>query len=154
MNARFKFKWKGRELAFLRRADALMKEHGLQGWELCDMGGAMPDAAGVCNFRDARLWFQVKGLAKQTIFNQRQTILHEIAHALRKDGKHDGRWTAKAEALGMHLGTLSLDLAVAARRDPTPEMRAAAKKAGHKLIVKMTAQIINQRTATAEEQTS
>jgi len=59
--------WQGREAAFLRRADALMNQHGLGGWELCDLSNAMPEAAGLCQPNECRLWFDVKRLSRERL---------------------------------------------------------------------------------------
>ena len=79
--ALLKPEWKGKEAAFLRRADALMQQHGLGDWGLYDRPSTI-EAAGLCQTEECVLWFSVKRLALASIAEQTDTILHEIAHAL------------------------------------------------------------------------
>jgi hypothetical protein len=120
-----------RELAFIQRADTLMRKHGLGGWGLQDMAGALGTVEGVCQLEERILWFQVKRISRKSIGYQTDVVLHEIAHALCPNVNHNIQWARKAESIGMHSGTIMLDLTVAERAECTPELRAAAKHAGN-----------------------
>ena len=82
-----------------RTARALMDEHGLHGWTF-DFDRARV-RAGACHFGDRRITLSRVLTAAHGEAEVRETVLHEIAHALvgPRHG-HDQVWRARARAIG------------------------------------------------------
>ncbi|GAA1173059.1 hypothetical protein GCM10009584_12590 [Ornithinimicrobium humiphilum] len=82
-----------------RTARALMDEHGLHDWTFAFDRARV--RAGACHFADRRITVSRALAAVQEEAEVRETILHEIAHALvgPRHG-HDQVWRAKARAIG------------------------------------------------------
>jgi hypothetical protein len=80
-------------------ARSLMKEHGLSGWAFgWDRARCR---YGCCNYERRRISLSVPLTLLDTEANVRDTLLHEIAHALVGPGHgHDFTWRRKARALG------------------------------------------------------
>ncbi|KUG51986.1 hypothetical protein AVL62_08645 [Serinicoccus chungangensis] len=80
-------------------ARGLMREHGLAGW-----GFGFDRAkvrAGACHWTDRRITLSRAITAVQDEAQVRETVLHEVAHALVGPGHgHDGVWRARARSLG------------------------------------------------------
>lgn len=88
------------DLTLARRlARALMDEHGLQGWTF-DFDRARV-RAGACHFHDRRITLSRALTQAQGEEEVRETVLHEIAHALVGPGHgHDETWRRQAVAIG------------------------------------------------------
>ena len=90
-----------RERAALKLAADLLRQHGLagQGWT-----AALDDAtrrAGACNYRKKTIFLTRLFVRAATEADVRDTILHEIAHALvGAQHHHDATWKAAARAIG------------------------------------------------------
>jgi predicted SprT family Zn-dependent metalloprotease len=89
---------KARELAI-----RLMTEHGLVGWQFAF--NASLRRAGVCYYpargRPGRIELSVHLAGRAAVAEVRDTILHEIAHALvGPDHGHDATWKAKCLEVG------------------------------------------------------
>ena len=82
-----------------RTARALMDEHGLHGWTFAFDRARV--RAGACHFGDRRITLSRALAAAQDEAQVRETVLHEVAHALvgPRHG-HDGVWRARARAIG------------------------------------------------------
>ncbi|GGK56514.1 SprT-like domain-containing protein [Ornithinimicrobium pekingense] len=82
-----------------RTARALMDEHGLHDWTF-DFDRARV-RAGACHFSDRRITLSRALAAAQEEAEVRETVLHEVAHALvgPRHG-HDRVWRARARAIG------------------------------------------------------
>ncbi len=85
--------------AALRLARDLMTEHGLLGWSV--VLDRAKTRAGVCRFRQRSIGLSGPITRLHTEEEVRDTILHEIAHALvGPDHGHDDVWRARARAIG------------------------------------------------------
>jgi predicted SprT family Zn-dependent metalloprotease len=76
----------------------LMREHGLTGWSF-----ALDHAFrrfGSCDFRRKRITLSRKLVALSDEAQVRNTILHEIAHALTPGQAHNEIWRAKSLEIG------------------------------------------------------
>jgi len=77
----------------------LIAQHGLDGW-----GFGFDDStrrAGCCNYRDQRITIAFELARNGSDADIRDTVLHEIAHALvGRKHHHDKVWKAKARAIG------------------------------------------------------
>jgi hypothetical protein len=93
----------------LRLAEQLVAEHGLDGWTV-GLDRAKARAA-ACHFRDRRITLSAHLTALHPEEEVRDTILHEVAHALvgPRHG-HDAVWRATALAIGSS-GTRCLEAA-------------------------------------------
>ncbi len=89
----------GREQGALETCRKLLRQHGLRGWSVC-LGDAASQA-GVCDYRKKQISLSRLFLRKATEAEIRDTILHEIAHALAgyKHG-HDAVWRKIAREIG------------------------------------------------------
>ena len=76
----------------------LMNEHGLEDWEF-DWSNRVANF-GDCSFHRRRIRLSRKMAAIRDIDATRNTILHEIAHALTPGHKHDRVWKLKAIEVG------------------------------------------------------
>lgn len=82
-----------------RTARDLLDEHGLHGWTF-DLDRARV-RAGACHFADRRITLSRALTAAHDEAQVRETLLHEIAHALVGPGHgHDRVWRARARAIG------------------------------------------------------
>lgn len=80
-------------------AEALLAEHGLQGWRF-DYDRARV-RAGACHHRDRRITLSPYLTHAHDEAQVRETLLHEIAHALVGPSHgHDAVWRARARAIG------------------------------------------------------
>lgn len=79
-------------------AIALMKKHGLRNWKL--LLGSSKSNHGECDFNTRTIILSRNFVQKSTFWEVRDTILHEIAHALRGNHYHDDKWKAVAESVG------------------------------------------------------
>jgi predicted SprT family Zn-dependent metalloprotease len=81
-----------------RLAQHLMAQHGLHDW-----GFAFDRARrrlGVCDYRARRISLSLTLTTLNPEPVVRDTILHEIAHALTPGARHGSAWRAKAAAIG------------------------------------------------------
>lgn len=102
--------------AAVAMAEALLAEHGLRGW------GVVLDRAqkraGICRFDRHRIGLSRTLTALHSEAEVRETVLHEVAHALTGPGHgHDARWRATARRIG---STGERLVAVTAPRAPAP----------------------------------
>lgn len=81
-----------------RMARKLMLDHGLYGWNFKWDNAAR--RFGQCNYSTATISMSRKLTVQRTEDAVRNTILHEIAHALTPGAGHGPRWRAKALAIG------------------------------------------------------
>jgi predicted SprT family Zn-dependent metalloprotease len=82
-------------------AESLIKQHGLnkQGW-IFDFDNAI-NRCGVCKYRSRRIQLSKHYASLNNEENVKDTILHEIAHALVGAGHgHDHVWRSKAIEIG------------------------------------------------------
>ena len=88
------------ELAAARTlAVSLMSEHGLDGWRL--QFDRAKRRAGICRYSDRVIGLSAPLTALHSEAEVRDTVLHEIAHALAGPGAgHGPRWRATARRLG------------------------------------------------------
>ena len=83
----------------LETALGLMHSHGLKKWRF--KFDHSTRRAGCCNYRDKLISISFDLALHATDEDIRDTILHEIAHALvGKKHNHDAAWKAKAKELG------------------------------------------------------
>jgi predicted SprT family Zn-dependent metalloprotease len=77
----------------------LLREHGLDGWQI--VADRAKTRAGVCRFGSRRIGISAPLTAIHDEAEVRDTILHEIAHALvGPQHGHDAVWRAKALEIG------------------------------------------------------
>ena len=106
--------WEGDQFAAKRLTDAeataflhlVMKKHGLHGWYhdiASEVASDTPEVQllGLCHFPTTTIYLTKTCLEKRTVPQVKDTILHEIAHALSGDAKHTEAWVAKARELGV-----------------------------------------------------
>ncbi len=80
-------------------AEELLAQHGLLGWRV--QFDRAKTRAGVCRFRDSVIGLSVPLTSLHSGAEVRDTLLHEIAHALvGPTHRHDAVWRAKAAELG------------------------------------------------------
>ena len=86
-------------------ANALLREHGLaqQGWTF-EFDNAV-NRGGQCRYSSKTISMSRKLVPLWEEDQVRQTLLHEIAHALTKGHHHDAVWMAKAVSIGFTRGT-------------------------------------------------
>jgi hypothetical protein len=82
----------------------LMRKHGLTDWSLGVKDGYVPlmrpgDILGGCFYKTKLIY--VKVWPGQSRASVRETLLHEIAHALTPRNGHGLRWQRKARELGV-----------------------------------------------------
>jgi hypothetical protein len=82
----------------------LMDLHNLHDWKCEVVGGLLEDTTearhlGLCNITQTRI-FLTRLCIERTVAEVKNTILHEIAHALTKESRHTVEWAAKAWELG------------------------------------------------------
>lgn len=78
---------------------SLMREHGLEGWRL--VADRAKTRAGVCRYGRRQIGISAPLTALHDEAEVRDTILHEIAHALvGPEHGHDAVWRAKAIEIG------------------------------------------------------
>ncbi|WP_372845750.1 SprT-like domain-containing protein [Pontiella sp.] len=83
----------------LRLALELMAQHGLKGWQF--RFDHSTRRAGCCSYRDKRITLAFDLARTGSDEAIRDTILHEIAHALvGRKHHHDAVWKAQARAIG------------------------------------------------------
>ena len=88
-----------RMAAILQMAVDLLSEHGLKKWRF--KFDHSTRRAGCCNYRDKLVSISFELALSASDENIRDTILHEIAHALSgKKHNHDAVWKAKAREIG------------------------------------------------------
>lgn len=81
------------------QARALMAEHGLEGWRFCFDESVR--RFGCCSHGKKMITLSRKLVAQNPWHEVKQTVLHEIAHALVGPGHgHDAVWKAKARSIG------------------------------------------------------
>ena len=85
-------------IAAERMARKLMLEHGLYGWNFKWDNAAR--RFGQCNYSTSTISMSRRLTVQRTEDAVRNTILHEIAHALTPGAGHGPRWRAKALAIG------------------------------------------------------
>lgn len=83
---------------FIHTARQLVREHGLQDWAV--QWSRSKRNAGHCNYTTKTLSFSPYVIPQFSDDKQRNTILHEIAHALTPGAGHGPVWQAKARAIG------------------------------------------------------
>ena len=84
----------------------LLREHGLDGWQIVTDGAKT--RAGVCRFGRRQIGISAPLTALHDEAEVRDTILHEIAHALvGPQHGHDAVWRAKAIEIGSSGGRCS-----------------------------------------------
>jgi predicted SprT family Zn-dependent metalloprotease len=76
----------------------LMAEHGLAGWTF-GFDRAVR-RFGCCHYDDKRITLSAKLVELNHESQVRQTILHEIAHALEPGQGHNRKWQARARSIG------------------------------------------------------
>jgi hypothetical protein len=77
----------------------LVREHGLEGWQVVADGAKT--RAGVCRFGRRQIGISAPLTALHDEAEVRDTLLHEIAHALvGPEHGHDAVWRARAVAIG------------------------------------------------------
>ncbi|UNX55037.1 SprT-like domain-containing protein [Georgenia sp. TF02-10] len=105
------------ELAEVRRmGTALLAEHGLAGWRVALDGARV--RAGSCRYAERTITLSRHLMALYDDAQVRETLLHEIAHALvGPEHGHDAVWRAKARAIG---STASRTVAAYAPQVPAP----------------------------------
>ncbi|QIN94173.1 SprT-like protease [Streptomyces phage Wakanda] len=81
-----------------RMARKLMMEHGLYGWNFKWDRAAR--RFGQCDYSKATISMSRKLTVQRTEDAVRNTMLHEIAHALTPGDGHGPKWRAKALAIG------------------------------------------------------
>src|SRR3954453_5229611 len=80
-------------------AEYLLEVHGLEGWEVVYDNAKR--RAGICRFSDQVLGLSAPLTAVHSEDDVRDTILHEIAHALVGPAHgHDATWRAVARGVG------------------------------------------------------
>jgi predicted SprT family Zn-dependent metalloprotease len=84
-------------------AGELMGQHGLSaaGWRFEWFRGR--SVAGMCNYGRLAIrlsWFLIMNPKVTVEGDVRNTLLHEIAHALTPGHKHDAEWRAMAQSIG------------------------------------------------------
>lgn len=80
-------------------AEQLLREHGLHGWHI--VFDRAKTRAGVCRFRDRVIGLSAPLTRLHSAAEVRDTVLHEIAHALVGPAhKHDAVWRTTAARLG------------------------------------------------------
>ncbi len=86
-------------LAVAARARRLLAKHGLSGWDFAFDNGRK--RAGACRFREKRITVSREYALAAGTDHIRDTILHEIAHALAgPDHRHDAVWRKTARSIG------------------------------------------------------
>lgn len=97
-------------------AEQLLREHGLSGWQV--VFDRAKTRAGVCRFNQRQIGLSGPLTRLHSTEQLRDTVLHEIAHALvGPSSQHDARWRAQAAALG---GSTKACLPSDAPRLPAP----------------------------------
>lgn len=81
-----------------RMARKLMLDHGLYGWNFKWDNAAR--RFGQCDYSKATISMSKQLTVQRTEAAVRNTILHEIAHALTPGAGHGPKWRAKALAIG------------------------------------------------------
>ena len=84
--------------AALAMAERLLVEHGLVGWRV-ELDNAKR-RAGICRFTDRVIGLSRPITELHSEAEVRDTVLHEIAHALCPGDKHGPRWRATCARLG------------------------------------------------------
>nr|WP_205708934.1 SprT-like domain-containing protein [Kineococcus siccus] len=97
-------------------AEGVLAQHGLRGWTV--VLDRAKKRAGVCRFDRRQIGLSRELTALHSEAEVRETVLHEVAHALTGPGHgHDARWRATARRIG---GTGERLVAVTAPRAPAP----------------------------------
>jgi hypothetical protein len=83
----------------------LMDRHGLRDWYCEFVGGLFADTAearhlGLCNITEKKILI-TRACVERTVAQVKDTILHEIAHALTNEPNHTDKWAEKAWELGV-----------------------------------------------------
>lgn len=84
--------------AIQQLARQLLNQHGLTEWKLG--WNRRKRAAGVCNYRRKAIELSVYWIRQASDDDIRNTLLHEIAHALTPGQKHNHVWRAKCRQIG------------------------------------------------------
>jgi predicted SprT family Zn-dependent metalloprotease len=80
-------------------AEYLLEVHGLDDWEVAYDNAKL--RAGICRYADRTIGLSAPLTAVHSEEDVRDTILHEIAHALLgPEHGHDAAWQARARAIG------------------------------------------------------
>ena len=82
----------------VRLANDLLKHHGLLEWKV--VLDRAKTRAGQCCYRTKTIHISRNRIAHSSEEDVKDTILHEIAHALTPGHKHDAHWKAKAIEIG------------------------------------------------------
>lgn len=80
-------------------ADHLLHEHGLATWSFAFDRGLR--RLGACHPRSRRITLSRAFVQRNPEARVRETLLHEIAHALEPDDGHGPAWRARCRALGI-----------------------------------------------------
>ncbi|NIZ92464.1 SprT-like domain-containing protein [Kineococcus rubinsiae] len=102
--------------AAVAMAEGVLAQHGLRGWTV--VLDRAKKRAGVCRFDRRQIGLSRELTALHSEAEVRETVLHEVAHALTGPGHgHDARWRATARRIG---STGERLVAVTAPRAPAP----------------------------------
>src|SRR5262245_36365843 len=90
----------GKDLRVVRRwAEAVLAQFGLEGWSFAFTWGLR--TLGVCRFRQQCIGLSVHLIERNALEEVRETLLHEVAHALVGAGHgHGPAWQAMARRVG------------------------------------------------------
>ena len=83
---------------FIKFTTDLLKHHGLHEWKV--MLDRAKTRAGKCSYKRHTIYLSKYYLVNATEDDVKDTILHEIAHALTPGHGHDAHWKSKALELG------------------------------------------------------
>src|SRR5688572_19774357 len=75
-----------------------LREHGLNDWKVVISNGKR--VAGHCNYQRKEIALSRVLMPRATYAEQREVVLHEIAHALTPGHSHDAVWRAKLIEMG------------------------------------------------------
>ena len=76
-----------------------MDSYGLEDWEI-RFSKRMKQALGVCNYRKREIALSIDNMLSLSEKEWKDTVLHEIAHALTPGDKHGAKWKQACRAIG------------------------------------------------------